>query len=108
MFPSSREGVPSETYIGTIERYGLSLGKTTKGVMGWIVLAPTGLPYASGALAGNYAGVSAQATAGVGAEGNVLIGGSGESFSLQPLSVGVRAGANLALGVGSLKLRVAE
>ena len=40
-----------------------------------------------GDLAGEYAGAGAEATAGVGIGANVLIGGTGKAFSLQPISV---------------------
>src|SRR6267378_2587681 len=42
---------------------------------------------ARGALAGNYAGATASATVGVGAGANVLIGGSSQQVTLQPVSV---------------------
>src|SRR6516225_8194491 len=42
-----------------------------------------GVPH--GALSGTYGGVGAQATAGAGVGANVLVGGSGRAFSLQPI-----------------------
>jgi hypothetical protein len=57
-----------------------------------------------GALAGTYLGASAEATAGVGAGANLLIGGSDDTISLQPLSVQGQTGLNAALGVSELIL----
>ena len=57
--------------------------------MVWGVLAPSsGVPH--GALAGTYGGVGAQASAGAGLGANLLVGGTGRAFSLQPLTVGGR------------------
>ena len=49
-----------------------------------------------GALAGSYVGVGAEATAGAGLGANALVGGTGRSFSLQPLSVQGQTGVNIA------------
>ncbi|HKJ60683.1 MAG TPA: DUF992 domain-containing protein, partial [Hyphomicrobiales bacterium] len=54
--------------------------------------------------AGTYLGASAEATAGVGGGANVLIGGSNETISLQPLSVQGQTGLNAALGVSEIVL----
>ena len=64
----------------------------------WGVIAPSmGVPH--GALSGTYGGVGAQATAGAGVGANVLVGGSGRAFSLQPISVQGQTGLNRAAGV---------
>jgi hypothetical protein len=71
--------------------------------MVWVVYAPTqGGPHA---LAGDYAGATAEATVGAGAGANALIGGSNRTFTLQPLSVQAQTGLNLAAGVAGLTLR---
>jgi len=59
----------------------------------------------AGALAGNYAGVSAEATADLGIGANALLGGSNKSIALQPLSVQGQEGLNVAVGVAELRLR---
>jgi hypothetical protein len=97
-------GGPPERYAGHINRLGLDLGVRAGGVLVWGVVAPTN-GYHRGALAGNYAGVSADASLGLGAGAKVLVGGSHRSISLQPLSVSGQAGINLALGVAGLTLR---
>ena len=58
-----------------------------------------------GALEGDYVGVSASATAGVGVGANVLVGGFDKSISLQPLSVSGNEGLNVAAGIGSITLK---
>ncbi len=58
-----------------------------------------------GALAGTYAGATAEATIAVGLGANVLVGGSNRTVALQPLSVTGQTGLNLAAGVASLTLR---
>ena len=97
-------GGPPETYAGHINRLGLDLGIRAGGAMAWAVLAPTnGLHH--GALAGTYVGASGSVSVGLGANANVLIGGSHRSIALQPLSVEGQVGVNLALGVAGLSLR---
>jgi hypothetical protein len=100
----SPDGGPAENYVGHIGRLGLDLGVRGGGVMVWTVVAPTnGLHH--GALAGNYVGVNADASLGLGAGAKVLVGGSHRSIALQPLSVSGQVGVNLALGVAGLTLR---
>ena len=45
------------------------------------------------------------ASIGVGAGGNVLVGGSNNTIALQPLSVQGQVGLNVAAGLESLELR---
>jgi hypothetical protein len=97
-------GGPPEAYSGTISRLGLDVGLTAGGVMGWAVLASTSaLPH--GALRGRYVGASGDISLGLGAGANVLVGGSRQTISLQPISVEGQVGVNLALGVAGLVLR---
>ncbi len=60
-----------------------------------------------GALSGTYVGGSAQATVGVGAGANALIGGLNKSIALQPLSLEGSKGLNVAAGIGSITLKPA-
>lgn len=94
---------PREHYVGTIRKFGLDLGVTQKGRVVWAVLAPSS-SVRSGALAGDYVGVSAEATVGAGVQANALVGGFNKSFNLQPLSVGGQTGLNIAAGVSELTL----
>jgi len=102
--PSGRG--PREVYVGTISKFGLDIGATAGGKMEWAVYAPTtrGL----GALAGRYGGVSGEATVGVGAGVNVLMGGSNRTVSLQPISLEGQVGLNVAGGVTELELHPAR
>jgi hypothetical protein len=93
--------------VGTLNRVGLDIGVTGRGVMGWAVFAATRqLPH--GSLTGRFAGASGEATLGVGAGANVLVGGTGNAVSLQPVSLSAQTGVNLALGVASLTLEPAR
>lgn len=96
-----------QRYNGQIAEYGVALGAVQAGHLVWGVLAATqGIP--SGALAGTYAGVGAQASAGVGVGANILVGGTGRAFSLQPLSVEGQIGVNIAAGVTTVTLTPAN
>ena len=59
-----------------------------------------------GRLAGSYGGVSGEVTVGVGLGANVLVGGFDKSIALQPFSLQVQKGLNIAAGISSLDLRV--
>ena len=84
-------GGPPDLYSGRIDEFGVALGEVAAGHLIWGVIAPAvGIP--KGALAGTYAGVGAEATVGVGVGANVLVGGTGRAFSLQPISVEGQAG----------------
>lgn len=98
---------PKETYFGAISKYGIDIGKTDVTYMTWGVFAPTVDEFSPGNLVGDYYGVSAEATAGAGVGANVLIGGSDETISLQPISVTGQTGLNFALAVSELELRSA-
>jgi len=95
---------PVDTYSGTITKYGLDIGETGEGVISWVVFSPTRENTPPGALAGEYRGVSAEATVGAGLGANVLVGGSNKSFALQPLSLSAQTGLNFALAISELKL----
>ena len=95
-----------EHYLGTIRKFGLDIGATNAGTLGWDVFAPTGGPL-NYSLAGDFAGVTAQATAGVGLGANAMVGGAGRQFTLQPISIQTQTGLNLAGGVSSMTLRPA-
>jgi len=105
VFTPANQSFASESYFGAVSKYGLDIGVTGQTLMQWLVLAPTANIYAPGMLAGDYIGASAEATAGIGAGANLLVGGSGGGFILQPLSVQTQTGVNLAIGVSRFQLR---
>jgi Protein of unknown function (DUF992) len=102
LFTPSEPG-PREVYVGSIRKFGLDLGATAGGEMVWSVYAPTSGRVA--ALAGIYAGATAEATVGAGIGANVLVGGSDRTVALQPVSVQGQTGLNVAAGVAELELR---
>jgi hypothetical protein len=96
-------GGPVDLYTGRIDEFGVALGAVQQGHLIWGVIAPaSGVPH--GALAGTYAGLGAEATAGAGLGANALIGGTGRAFSLQPLSVEGQTGLNIAGGITTVTL----
>lgn len=99
-------GRHSEQYVGEITKIGVDVGFTRGGTMVWEVIAPT-TDVRHGSLAGNYGGVSADATVGLGVGANILVGGLHKSFALQPLSVEGNTGLDLAAGIGTMHLRSA-
>jgi hypothetical protein len=93
-----------EHYSGNISKFGVDLGYTKGGVLMWAVLAPTNNPPPH-ALTGEYGGVTAGASVGVGGNANLLVGGSNHEISLQPLSVEGERGLNVAAGIAEITLR---
>jgi Protein of unknown function (DUF992) len=98
------DGVPEDRYVATIRKVGVDLGITQETALAWGVFAPT-RRLGPGDLSGNYAGAQGSATIGVGAGGNVLVGGSNNSIALQPLSLQGQVGLSVAAGLESLELR---
>jgi hypothetical protein len=93
-----------EIYTGLFGTAGIDVGVVFGGGLAWAVYAPTAGP-PQGALAGIYAGPSASAGIGVGAGANILFGGSGRSFALQPVSLTGEVAVNVSVGLSSLELR---
>ena len=87
---SPRPGQP-EHYSSTISKFDVDIGYTSGGVLVWTVFAPN-----PARLPGDYVGATG---GGVGA--NVLVGGSGQSISLQPVSIEGKTGLNVATGIGA-------
>ena len=104
MFQS--QGHRPEPYIATVHRFGLDLGVTEQTRFSWAVNAPTSR-LGRGELAGNYGGVGANASVGVGGGGNFLVGGPANSYALQPISVQGQTGLNVAAGVADIELEPA-
>ena len=95
-------GAP-EHYAGTISKFGVDIGYVQNAVIVWTVVAPTvSLP--PGSLTGTYGGATGSVTVGVGVGANVLMGGSSQTISLQPVSVQGGTGLNVAGGFASVSL----
>jgi hypothetical protein len=97
------EGRRPEPYVATIHRLGVDLGITQQTRLSWAVNAPTNR-LGRGELSGNYGGVGANASVGVGGGGNFLVGGPANSYALQPISVQGQTGLNVAAGIADLEL----
>jgi hypothetical protein len=97
------EGRRPEPYIATVHRYGVDLGFTDQTRFSWAVSAPN-RRLERGELAGNYGGVGANASVGVGFGGNFLVGGPQNAYGLQPLSVQGQTGLNVAAGIADIEL----
>ena len=96
-------GGPPQHYTGAINKFGVDIGYLQGGVLLWTVVAPAA-NIAPGALAGTYAGATGSATVGVGLGANVLVGGSGNSVALQPVSIQGTTGLNVAAGIAEMTL----
>ena len=94
---------PVQRYFGVVRSFGLDVGTIRRSTMSWRVYGP----YARaplGALSGRYVGAAAGASAGVGVSGNLLVGGNGNSVTLQPFSLQSSRGINVAVGVTGFEL----
>jgi len=107
VFKPAQGSGPVSEYTGKIDTYGVTLGAVEKGHLIWGVIAKTSNAPAAGALAGKYVGASASASFGPGLGANVLVGGSGNAFALQPISVEGEIGVNIAAGITELTLAAA-
>jgi hypothetical protein len=96
-----------DPYIAAVQRIGVDLGFTQATGLAWAVYAPT-RRVGPGDLSGNYGGVGANASVGVGVGGNLLVGGSANSFALQPLSLQGQTGLNATAGIVDVQLRPAD
>ena len=94
---------PPEPYRGVVRRVGLDLGFNDSVSVAWVVLAPTNR-IGRGELSGTYVGAGANATIGVGLGANALVGGSNNTFALQPVSLQGQTGLNVAAGIQTFEL----
>ena len=85
----------TQNYTGSIEKFGLELGEVKEAHMTWTVLAATTTVEA---------GANADASLGLGAGVNVLIGGTGQAFTFQPVSVNTEKGTAVSAGVETMTL----
>jgi len=102
-FDPADDAKSNEVYTATTDKIGLDLSKTDEEKLRWLVLA-AGNPDHPGSLAGDYGGVSADASIGLGVGAMVLVGGLEDTFTLQPVSVSTQEGIGLSLAVESLDL----
>jgi len=91
IFTSVGNAEETDNYFGVINKLGLDIGKTEQSYISWLVIAPNFSEFKRGFLQGDGA--------------NVLVGGSGQTLALQPLSVQTQEGLNLAVGIAEIELR---
>lgn len=101
---TSASGRHVDDYSASVTKIGIDIGVTGESVIVWTVLASTDA-LEPRALAGNYAGATADASIGVGGGAKVLVGGSDNAIVLQPLSVQGQTGLNLAVGVAEMSIQ---
>lgn len=96
-----------ENYTGQVHQFGVEIGEVEQGHLAWAVWAAS--PDAgTGLLAGKYGGVDASVAAGIGLGADVLVGGTGEAFTLQPLALDSEPGVAIAAGVEQVELTAAN
>ena len=103
VFKSATNGTIAN-YTGDITKLGIDIGYTNAGVMIWTVVAPSS-DMKPDALEGDYAGATAGATAVVGGNLNLMVGGLDKSITLQPLSVEGNSGVSVTAAIGAMELR---
>jgi hypothetical protein len=97
-------GRPDQNYVATIEKAGIDLGITESTNLSWAVFAP--VQYSGpGDIAGRYFGAQSDVAFVVGLGANVLLGGSQNSFALQPLSLQSSTGVDISAGFERLDLK---
>ncbi|MDF1607857.1 DUF992 domain-containing protein [Hoeflea sp. YIM 152468] len=107
-YTPANDSEAKEAYFGVVNKFGIDIGVTGATLIEWVVLAQTtDYQYQPGSLAGDYRGVSAEASAAAGAGVNILVGGSEQTFTLQPVSVQAQEGVNVAVGIAEIQLRSA-
>ena len=84
--------------------FGLDLSFRHNEQFAFSVLSTSPVEAGTHRLSGRYTGVSASAAAGVGLGAASLVGGSSDSFGLQPLALEINQGFGLAGGIGYLYL----
>lgn len=90
-------------YTASVGRIGYEAGITSRETLVWGVFAPTSR-VDHNALRGTYIGAHANATVGAGVGANALIGGSGRTISLQPLSVEGRTGLSAGISAAGMTI----
>lgn len=98
------QGEPA-AYKGVIKEVGVNLSFTKDNTLVWGVIAPAKDLESPDALKGTYVGGTGQVEIGGGVAANVLVGGSGKTVSLQPISVNGLIGVGAALDIAAFELK---
>jgi hypothetical protein len=102
-FDPAGDGMANQVYTASVTNWGFDLSSVKEKTMRWGVLSTTE-KHDVGALQGDYGGISADVAAGLGVGVNAMVGGSGDSFTLQPVSVSTQEGVGIAAGVKTMNL----
>lgn len=94
-----------QTYTGVIKEIGVNLSITKDNTMVWGVIAPVADLASPDALKGTYVGGTTQIEVGGGLGANILVGGSGKTVTLQPISMNGLVGAGAALDIAAFELK---
>lgn len=98
-------GAAPVSYKGVMHEVGVNLSITKENTMVWGVIAPTDVASSPDALKGTYVGGGGQVELAGGVGANILIGGSGKTVNLEPLSVSGMEGFGAALNISSFELK---
>ena len=96
-------GGPPQHYVGSINKFGVDIGYLQGGVIVWAVVAPTANRRRA-RCRGPMPALPPARRSGSGLGANVLIGGSGNSVALQPVSIEGTTGLNVAAGIAEMTL----
>ena len=100
-----KDGVSTAQYTGTITKIGVDVGYTKAVHTIWRVYS-LGSDRAANSLAGSYVGEQGTVAAGGQAGGNWLYGGPNAEIGMIASGIVQDAGYNLALGIGSISLKL--
>jgi hypothetical protein len=103
IYRDDAEGAIPAHYIGTLTKVGANVTINGPGELAWGVVAATN-HIGPGALAGYYVGPEVTAKIVVGGGGAILVGGSDNTFSLQPFTMEAGSGVGWTAGIERLTL----
>jgi hypothetical protein len=103
IYRDDAEGAVPAHYVGALTKVGANVTINGPGELAWGVVSATS-HIGPGALAGAYYGPGFSAKVLVGGGGAALVGGSNDTFSLQPFSIEAGSGVGWTAGVERLTL----
>lgn len=104
VFKPAERGAAAEPYVARLDTVGVDLGITGRQDLSWIVFAGSTQPGAPTSIAGNYYGISADASVAAGGGAKILGGGPDNGFTLQPTSLQAQFGLNATAGISRFSL----
>lgn len=104
VFKPADRGAPVEPYVARLDTVGVDVGITGRQDLSWIVYAGSFQNGEPVSIAGNYYGVSADASVAAGGGAKILGGGPDNGFTLQPTSLQAQFGLNATAGISRFSL----